>query len=778
MKIVNTKNVVQNKLDEYQKIINSIPVLMGDANGIVSVVGQPGYVYVRDIAGNTLTVWNSIAPLVPNLAVMIGNVNGRLQVVQVRDIYYNFLMASVAPHGYTHSFTATGTDISYIYAEQFIPWYAFTSDDDDFTVTIIRQVMAASTWVASGTEDIDLNAYIPVDGTDALFILITLDVDGALQVTAGTPVANKGTLVVGDIPEIPYGNTPLWAVILYVGQTAITRTVVDSDYIDLRFSSGGSGGGGGASSSLFDTDTVSADTTLDQTYTVVNVDATGANKIITVPAAASYDGKLFIINKIDAGAFYVRVNVTETIEGNAYHILKYQYESISLISNGTNWYIVNRPIVVEGQYLQIGSGQVAPTTAEIHFGDSDYCKIYEKYDDCLAVGVGGTDGLIVGWGVAYGNFITMLGDIDGADHGNYLNIDEDSFTLFNQLVALLTVLTGGNVGIGDDNPATLLVLSASNDGQTENNTLRFADTDLAAGSPQQIGKIEFYSNDSSPDGAGITSYIQGLHVTSGEGALIFATGTIASLAEHMRIDHEGLTTITGSVKTTVPLGYAEMYMYDNVTECVIDTANIYHAIYNTFGNNDGTLAPLIDTTHFTYKAGVGEIVASIVTYDAGNKIQCTVTAGHSFLAGEPVTLSGFATGAGTYNGVYLIEAAGLTATEFVVAVAYTGDEAGSVRKPATMECLVAGNYNAGFNFSGTAGNPNDNIKIELNRDLTPLDNIVARGIWSSSSKYESLSARGLVALTVGQYVWASVKNYSGSGNFTFYSGNVDLCRLI
>ena len=345
-------------------------------------------------------------------------------------------------------------------------------------------------------------------------------------------------------------------------------------------------------------------------------------------------------------------------------------------------------------------------------------------------------------------------------------------------VTAMAITSELKVGIGDTDPATLLVLSANNNLQTENNTLRFADTDLAAGSPQQIGKIEFYSNDSSPDGAGITSYIQGLHVTSGEGALIFATGTIASLAEHMRIDHEGLTTITGSVKTTVPLGYAEMYMYDNVTECVIDTANIYHAIYNTFGNNDGTLAPLIDTTHFTYKAGVGEIVASIVTYDAGNKIQCTVTAGHSFLAGEPVTLSGFATGAGTYNGVYLIEAAGLTATEFVVAVAYTGDEAGSVRKPATMECLVAGNYNAGFNFSGTAGNPNDNIKIELNRDLTPLDNIVARGIWSSSSKYESLSARGLVALTVGQYVWASVKNYSGSGNFTFYSGNVNLCRLI
>jgi len=232
------------------------------------------------------------------------------------------------------------------------------------------------------------------------------------------------------------------------------------------------------------------------------------------------------------------------------------------------------------------------------------------------------------------------------------------------------------------------------------------------------------------------------------------------------------------VMKSVPTGYAEMYMYENVTECVIDTTNVYHAVLHSFGNNDGTLAPLLDATHFTYKAGEHYVVASIVTYAAGTQIQCTVTAGHALLAGEPVTLTGFATGAGTYNGTYLVDAAGLTATEFVVTVAYTGDESGSVRRPATLECLVAGNYEGTFTVSGTPASPNDNFKFELNKDITPLDNIISRGIWLSTTKYQSQSSSGLVSLTVGQYVWLSVKNYSGTGNLTLSSGSVHLTKLI
>jgi len=248
MRIIDTKKVVYNKLDEYQKITKTIPVLMGDANGVVSVVGQTGYVYVRDMTGNTLMVWNSIAPLVAGLAVMVGSINGRLQVTQVRDIYYNSLMSNTAPHGYTHSYGSEGADVINIYPEQYMPWYAYTSADDNFTVSILRQVMSAGgVWIINDVEDIDLNAHIPVTATQALYVLISLDEDGALVHTVGTPVVNKAALVITDIPAIPTGNIPLWAVILYVGQTAITRDMSDSDYVDLRFAQTG---GGGSSSSV------------------------------------------------------------------------------------------------------------------------------------------------------------------------------------------------------------------------------------------------------------------------------------------------------------------------------------------------------------------------------------------------------------------------------------------------------------------------------------------------------------------------------------------------
>jgi len=235
----------------------------------------------------------------------------------------------------------------------------------------------------------------------------------------------------------------------------------------------------------------------------------------------------------------------------------------------------------------------------------------------------------------------------------------------------------------------------------------------------------------------------------------------------------GVNTFT-SVKTTAPLGYAEMYMYGNTTPVVIDTTNLYHAVYNTFGNNDATLPPLIDTTYWTYKAGATYAVTSVTDPGGGTTITC-VTAGHSLLAGEPVTITGSSVAG--YNGTYLVLAAGLTGTAFRVTVAYSATATASARKPATLKSLVAGTYEANFTASGTVASPNDNVKVELNRDTTALDNIGARGVWDNT-KYSSIGGSGLVSVTVGQYIWMSTKNYSSSADITFYSANVSLHRIL
>ena len=241
-------------------------------------------------------------------------------------------------------------------------------------------------------------------------------------------------------------------------------------------------------------------------------------------------------------------------------------------------------------------------------------------------------------------------------------------------------------------------------------------------------------------------------------------------------DSTGVSNIT-AITTTTAKGYGEMYMYDNVTACPIDTINVYHAIYNTFGNNDVNLAPVIDTGYFTYKAGIGYAIAAFANYNSPTNTQTkvTITAGHALLAGEPITI----TGTTNYNGTYLVLAAGLTATEFVITKTYVADDAtGSARRPATLKALVAGKYQAMFNFSGDCASANDVFKFELVKDITMLDNIASRGVWTTSATYRSVSSQGLISVTANQYIWAAVKNYSGTGDLTIRSGNVSLVRIL
>jgi hypothetical protein len=216
--------------------------------------------------------------------------------------------------------------------------------------------------------------------------------------------------------------------------------------------------------------------------------------------------------------------------------------------------------------------------------------------------------------------------------------------------------------------------------------------------------------------------------------------------------------------------YAEMYMYDNVTACVIDNTDVYHAVYNSFGNNDGTLAPNRDATCFTYKAGAVYAIASVATYNGGTQIQCTVTAGHSLLAGEPITI----TNSANYNGTYLVLAAGLTATQFVVTKAYIATNTGSARKPATLKVLKTGIYHAEFMGGGVAVSANDIIKMELNKGITPLDNIAQKVEWTTNNRM--IGASGLVSCTANDYIWLSVKNTSGTGDLTINTMNVNMFR--
>jgi hypothetical protein len=87
---------------------------------------------------------------------------------------------------------------------------------------------------------------------------------------------------------------------------------------------------------------VNANTTLDNTHQVVGVDATSGAKTIALPAAAGCTGQRYDIIKIDSSANAVTIdgNGAETINGAATYALSTQWSAITVISNGSSWWII------------------------------------------------------------------------------------------------------------------------------------------------------------------------------------------------------------------------------------------------------------------------------------------------------------------------------------------------------------------------------------------------------------------------------------------------------
>ena len=86
-------------------------------------------------------------------------------------------------------------------------------------------------------------------------------------------------------------------------------------------------------------------TTTPYTATVTDffllVDATVGNITLNLPAAVGSEGKEYIIKKIDATANTVIIDPdgAETIDGAATKTLSSQWQSLSVVSDGTSWYV-------------------------------------------------------------------------------------------------------------------------------------------------------------------------------------------------------------------------------------------------------------------------------------------------------------------------------------------------------------------------------------------------------------------------------------------------------
>ena len=82
--------------------------------------------------------------------------------------------------------------------------------------------------------------------------------------------------------------------------------------------------------------------TLTRLDSVLLVDATAGAVTVTVPAAADYTDRQWIVKKIDASANTVTLDATgaNTIDGAGTLALASQWDSTRIASNGTAWFVV------------------------------------------------------------------------------------------------------------------------------------------------------------------------------------------------------------------------------------------------------------------------------------------------------------------------------------------------------------------------------------------------------------------------------------------------------
>jgi hypothetical protein len=92
----------------------------------------------------------------------------------------------------------------------------------------------------------------------------------------------------------------------------------------------------------FNTSTKTADYTVATTDTVVFADATSGNVTITLPTASTASGYRFFVKRIDGSSNSVTVqrSSSDTIDGATSQSLPIQYMSITVVSNGSNWFII------------------------------------------------------------------------------------------------------------------------------------------------------------------------------------------------------------------------------------------------------------------------------------------------------------------------------------------------------------------------------------------------------------------------------------------------------
>ena len=193
----------------------------------------------------------------------------------------------------------------------------------------------------SGTDGIDVDSGSPITSSGTITLGLSNIPNSSLansSITLAGDIGSNQTVSLGDTLTITGGSG-----IVTKGQATDTLVIdlnVDNNTIEIssdivrvkdagiteakRYRT--------VDSAFTDNDTISSD---------INLVAGGAGGI-TVKLPAPAVGKMVIVKKTDsaAGTVTVSKNNTDTIDGANSKILYYQYETLTFVSDGTNWFIV------------------------------------------------------------------------------------------------------------------------------------------------------------------------------------------------------------------------------------------------------------------------------------------------------------------------------------------------------------------------------------------------------------------------------------------------------
>lgn len=210
--------------------------------------------------------------------------------------------------------------------------------------------------------------------------------------------------------------------------------------------------------------------------------------------------------------------------------------------------------------------------------------------------------------------------------------------------------------------------------------------------------------------------------------------------------------------------YAEMFIYENAVDTVINEGGAYLFIQGLFSGDhlDG----------WTFDSGsTGAITAWA---DAGGGDVTATSAGHTLAIGDQVNIDDTT----NYNGTFLVTA--VNGNDFSITDTWVADDGqGNFTQP---DALIAGatadgTYKFSWSTSLTSSGNNKTYKFELVKNTTHIDESASERKIATGVDIGSMASSGIFSIVAGDRIGIQVKNISDATNIMLKHANVTLNRI-